>query len=164
MESHHAVAQLLQMLDEAYDHSAWHGPNLRAPLKKLTVEQALFRPGPGQSNLWELILHCAYWKYVIWRKVVGGVKRGSFPRKGSDWFARTEGTAAELREDLALMDEIHSKLRQAVVELDPARLSEGGLDHYIRGAAMHDTYHAGQVQTIKKAQRHELQTGEKVTR
>ena len=153
-ETNPEISQLLKMLDEGYDHEAWHGPNLRSSLNRLTLAQALFRPTPKHRNLWELTLHCAYWKYVVWRKVAGDVKRGAFPRKGSDWFPRTGGTLEELRADLALLDEMHANLRHAVTALDPARLHEAGgqssLDHYIRGAAMHDVYHAGQAQWIKQ--------------
>ena len=144
------IAQLIRLLDEGYDHDAWHGPNLRTSLNRLTVAQALWRPGPKQRNLWELILHCAYWKYVIWRKLTDGPK-GGFPRKGSDWFPRDAGTTAELRADIALLDEMHANLRRAVAELDPARLEAEGLGHYIRGAALHDVYHAGQAQWLKRS-------------
>lgn len=154
MSTHSDITQLLRMLDEGYDHEAWHGPNLRSSLSRLTVKQALWRPTPNHRNLWELTLHCAYWKYAVWRKIVGG-KRGAFPRKGSDWFPKSEGTGAEWKADFALLDEIHAKLRQAVADLDATRLHEVvgknyTLDFYIRGAAMHDVYHAGQAQWVKQ--------------
>jgi hypothetical protein len=153
-EPHPEIMQLLLALDEAYEKNAWHGPNLRSSFNRLTVEQALHRPIAGRPNLWELCLHCAYWKYVVWRKVAGNIKRGAFPRKGSDSFPRESGTLAEWKADFALLDEMHANLRQAVAGLDPARLCEaaGGkysLDFYIRGAALHDVYHAGQAQWIK---------------
>jgi hypothetical protein len=152
---HPEILSLLRMLDEGYNQEAWHGPNLRGSLNRLTLAQALWRPTPKHRNLWELTLHCAYWKYVVWRKVAGGLKRGAFPRKGSDWYPRTEGTLEEFRADFALLDDMHAKLRESVAELDPARLHEaaGGsnaLAFYIRGAAMHDVYHAGQAQWIKQ--------------
>jgi hypothetical protein len=154
--THPQLVLLLSMLDEAYDHNAWHGPNLKNCFHRVTVKDALWRHTPDGCNLWELLLHCAYWKYVVWRKVAGDVKRGFFPRKGSDFFSRTEGTASEWKADLALLDEIHANLRSAVAALDPAKLHQiagksDTLAFFIRGAALHDTYHTGQAQTIKQA-------------
>jgi hypothetical protein len=76
---------LLGLLDEAYDRPAWHGPNLRGALRGLSAEAARWRPGPGKHCIWELALHCAYWKYAVRQRLFGG-RRGAFPRKGSNWF------------------------------------------------------------------------------
>ena len=146
---------LIALLDSAYHRPSWHGTNLRGSIRGLSLDAVSWRPAPGAHNIWELAVHCAYWKYVVWRKVAGNVKRGAFPRKGSDWFPRTEGTLEELRADLALLDEMHANLRLAVAALDPAQLNvapgeSSTLSFYIRGAALHDVYHAGQAQWLKQ--------------
>jgi hypothetical protein len=56
-------------------------------LRGMTAEESAWRPADGRHNAWEVAVHCAYWKYIVWRKLTG-VKRGSFPLKGSDWFQR----------------------------------------------------------------------------
>ena len=74
----------LRMLDDAYQRKAWHGPNLRGSLRGVTADQALWRPAPGRHSIGELAVHCAYWKYAVRRRLTG-LKRGTFPRKGSNW-------------------------------------------------------------------------------
>jgi DinB superfamily len=62
---------LLRLLEEAFQKQAWHGPNLKGSLRGLTAEQAAWRPDPTRHNIWELAVHCAYWKYAVRRKLTG---------------------------------------------------------------------------------------------
>jgi hypothetical protein len=146
---------LLDLLDEAYDHAAWHGPNLRGALRGLSVEQAAWRPGPDRNCIWQIALHCAYWKYAVRRRILGEGKRGSFPRSPSNWPqlpARRDQSS--WKADLALLDEQHRCLREAVTSLPAARLRErrGGSTvlRLIYGIAAHDLYHAGQIRLLIK--------------
>jgi hypothetical protein len=150
-------AVLLGMLDQAFDHRAWHGTNLRGSLRGVRPAWALWRPHPDRHNIWEILLHCAYWKYAVHRRLVGGIKRGSFPREPSNWPAlpiHPHRTA--WRADIALLDESHRTLRDAVAAVDPARLSlrrgRWNLADHIAGIAAHDVYHAGQIQLLKRLQ------------
>src|SRR6516162_1989401 len=108
------IVLLVQILDEAFDKKSWHGPNLRGAVRGLTVAQAVWRPAPGRHNIWEHVVHAAYWKYIVRRRLTGE-KRGSFPYKGSNWFARSVIADEETwRQDLALLGEMHRALREAV--------------------------------------------------
>src|SRR5437868_5608306 len=78
------VAALLQFIDQGYDHQAWHGPNLIQSIGRTGAEEAAWRPGEGLRNIWEIVVHSAYWKYVVLRGLTNADK-GGFPRKGSDW-------------------------------------------------------------------------------
>jgi hypothetical protein len=146
------VALLLEILDEAYDRPAWHGPNLRGSVRRLTEEDAAWRPSPHRHNVWENALHCAYWKYAVRRRLTGG-KRGAFPAEGSNWFERPDGKAT-WKGDLALLEDEHRKLREVVGELPDAVLprKSPGTRHTIArlvyGIAAHDTYHAGQIRLL----------------
>ena len=159
------ISLLLRALDEGYEAAAWHGPNLLGSIRRVGVGEAAWRPADGQRNVWEIVVHAAYWKYVVWRRLRGET-RGGFPRKGSDWFpcppadaARSAAaTAAAWKADVALLDEMHRKLRAAVAETPPGDLHKtvsGGMSNagFIRGAAAHDVYHAGQIQTLRQLYR-----------
>ena len=151
-----AVAVLVGMLDDAFQRDAWHGPNLRASVRRVPYGEAIWRPAPEQRNIWEITLHAAYWKYCVWRRLTAA-KRNSFPRKGSNWFARPcQGDApGAWREDVALLDEMHARLRAAVEGLRPADLpsappgSNVTTAAIVSGIALHDVYHAGQIQQIR---------------
>ncbi len=157
------VPLLLELMDEAFDHKAWHGPNLWGAVRGLDPAVAAWRPGPGRHNIHEVALHAAYWKYAVRRRLTGE-KRGSFLYKGSNWFARPDQTDPALwRADVRLLRDEHDRLREAV-----ARLKRSGLDRGRRGTgasaatgrqaarrlvygiAAHDLYHAGQIRLLRR--------------
>src|SRR5262245_27270987 len=138
------IRLLLGLLDEAFDKKAWHGPNLRGALRRVSAEEAARRPAPGRHNVWELTVHAAYWKYAV-RRRLSGEKRGSFALHGSNWFARPEDGAGEAqwRKDLSLLDAEHRALRHVVERLSPRALQRRSPGSrftnlaLIRGAAAH---------------------------
>jgi hypothetical protein len=147
---------LLVLLDTAYVQASWHGPNLRGSLRGVSLDAAAWRPRPGAHNVWELLVHAAYWKYVVWRRLTGA-RRGSFPLAGSNFFERpVQRTPAAWRQDLRLLDAMHRDVRAAVAATPLAALDErlpGSRVTRLRlitGAAAHDIYHAGQIQLLKK--------------
>jgi len=147
---------LLAIIDAAYDRKSWHGTNLRGSLRGLTVPQAAWRPSPKRHNIWELVVHAAYWKYTALRRF-SGAQRGSFPLKGSNWFDRREGLDDRVwRADLALLERTHRDLRAAVARLSPADLAKttrgSKVSNFalLSGVAAHDLYHAGQIQLLKR--------------
>ena len=158
MKARAAVSSLLQQLDEAYDVRSWHGTNLRGALRGLRPAEAAWRPGAGRHNIWEIALHAAYWKYAVWRRLVGE-KRGSFPLPGSNFFARPKdrATPAAWRADLDLLAKEHARLREAVARLEDRdlarRAGRGTVGFLVRGIAAHDLYHAGQIQLLKRLRR-----------
>lgn len=150
------IRMLLRILDQAYDHPSWHGTNLRGSIRRVSLARAAWRPSPRRHNVWEIVVHAAYWKYAAWRRLTGGT-RGSFPLKGSNWFRRPETmTERAWRSDCALLDQMHASLRDAVGRLSPRALSStprgSKVSNFalLSGVAAHDLYHAGQIQLLKK--------------
>jgi uncharacterized damage-inducible protein DinB len=150
---------LLPVLDESYERQAWHGPNLKGSLRGVSAETAAWRPGPGRHNIWEIAVHAAYWKYIVRRRLLGENK-GSFPLEGSNWFERPEEIdERSWMKDRRLLEQMHRSLRQAIAEMPPALLwrtppgSKVSNIRQIYGIAMHDVYHAGQIQMIKRLAR-----------
>ncbi len=83
---------MLASIDAAYDTRSWHGTNLRgacAACRSKTPHGGLSK---GRHNIWELMVHAAYWKYDIRRRLTG--ERGhSFAIEGSNFWTRPiEGT------------------------------------------------------------------------
>jgi hypothetical protein len=161
MNTNEKILTLLGLIDDGYSRKTWHGPNLRGSLRGVTVDQALWRPARSRHNIWEIAVHAAYWKYTVRRRILGEV-RGSFPLKGSNWFVRPaagEATNDDWRRDLALLTDVHHSMRAAIAALKPNDLrtkatgSVHTIEATIRGIAMHDVYHAGQIQLLKRLQR-----------
>jgi DinB superfamily len=149
------VALLVNVLDRAYARVSWHGTNLRGSIRGVGPARAAKRPAPGRHNIWELAVHCAYWKYAVWRRLTGAT-RGSFPLKGSNWFVRDgAGGLRAWQSDVALLDRMHRDLRRAVAGLRPRDLTRRAGSQFtvadlVAGAAAHDLYHAGQIQLVKR--------------
>lgn len=151
------IELLVRMMDEAYEKKAWHGTNLRGILRGISAEAAVWRPGAQRHNIAELVVHAAYWKYTV-RRRLSGVKRGSFALKGSNWFVRYRIDEGLWREDLEILHQEHRLLRASVLELPSKRLDQrvGNTAHdharLIYGVASHDLYHTGQISLIKRLQ------------
>jgi len=148
---------VLRALDEAYDRKAWHGPNLKTSLEGLEVEEASWRPAPDRHNIWEIVLHAAYWTHAVGRRLQG--EKTVFPEEGEDWFPRPrEATEAALRQDLALLDAQHHRLREIVEAIpiedlhQPVKVGNGTVLENVLGIALHHVYHAGQIRLLKKLQ------------
>jgi uncharacterized damage-inducible protein DinB len=149
---------LLDIIDQAYDRQAWHGTNLRGSIRGIHAEKASWRPGRRRHNIWEIVVHAAYWKYAVRRRILGE-KRGSFPLRGSNWFHRPmENTEGAWRADIALLEETHERMCEAIARVPREQLiMKQGKSKYtyaqlIYGIASHDLYHAGQIQLLKKLQ------------
>jgi len=150
---------LLGVIDDAYSGKSWQGSNLKGSIRGLSTKEAAWRPGFDRHNIWELVMHAAYWKYSVKRRLLNE-KRGSFPFKGSNWFVRPqEWIDAAWKTDLRLLDALHHCLHRAVASLDPSILDKtipGGKYSYAKivyGVAAHDVYHTGQINLIKRLMR-----------
>jgi hypothetical protein len=156
------IRLLLEVYDQAFDHTAWHGTNLRGSIKGLKLPELSWRPQSKRHDSWEIILHCAYWKYVVWRRLTQKGKRGDFPRNPSDWPCHSKKpNNKEWQSDLELLVHYHELLRDAIFDFPENKLyrcPKGSKVNYIQtiyGVASHDLYHAGQIQLIKRMVRNE---------
>jgi uncharacterized damage-inducible protein DinB len=152
------IALLLRNFDQAYNQKAWHGPNLRGSIRGLSARQAAWRPHPKRRSIADIVVHCAYWKYAVRRRLRGD-KRGSFPLKGSNWFALPEPLSeSEWRSYVALLESEHRALREAIADLPGSELHNKSIGSryrnsmHIYGIAAHDLYHTGQIQLLKRLQ------------
>jgi uncharacterized damage-inducible protein DinB len=150
------IGLLLDLINQSYNQKSWHGTNLRGSVRGLTAREALWRPSPTRHNIWEIVVHCAYWKYVVRRRILGE-KRGSFPMKGSNWFRRTgKLTQNQWRNDIRLLEESHRSLRETVAQIRAKELNRTPSGSTVTnamiltGIASHDIYHAGQIQILKR--------------
>jgi uncharacterized damage-inducible protein DinB len=150
------IRLLAEVVEHAFRGRGWHGTTLTGALRGVSPTEALWRPGAKRHNIWELVLHAAYWKYAVRRRLVGsGI--GGFPRSPSNWPAiPTRPDAAQWRADVRLLGRTHNALLEAVEGFPVRRLrarAPGRKWTYrelIHGVAAHDLYHTGQIQLIKR--------------
>jgi hypothetical protein len=142
---------VLALLDEGYEKKTWHGPNLKQSIKGVSAKQAAWRPGLGRHNIWELMLHAAYWKYAVRQRIEGG-KRGAFALKGSNFFARPEKgklNEAAWNADKRLLEREHRTLRETIAKLLRTPRAVKFMKQ-LYGVAFHDIYHAGQIRLLRR--------------
>ncbi|HNU09376.1 MAG TPA: DinB family protein, partial [Pyrinomonadaceae bacterium] len=139
-----------------FRRKSWHGTNLMGSIRGIDVETAAWRPAPGKHNIWELIVHCAYWKYSVYRRLAGDPGL-TFAIKGSNFFERpTDRSEAALKDDIKLLRDYHGLLIASFDAFPEDRLGDvpkGSATSFIDlviGVAAHDLYHAGQIQLIKR--------------
>lgn len=143
---------LLRNLEVAFDKRAWHGTTLLGALRALDAEAANWRPAPGRHSIHDLVVHCAYWKYVVRRRLTGE-KRGSFYREGSNFFPTSRD---QWKDDVKALKREHAALMEVVLQLkekDLDRKPPGNrfnVRDTVLGIASHDLYHAGQIQLLKR--------------
>jgi hypothetical protein len=151
------IGLLLFYLDQAFGRRGWHGPTLSAALQNVTLRQALWRPARGHT-IWELVLHTAYWKFAVRRRLSGLTgERGRFPHPGVNWpRLPADPSATEWGSDVALLKSEHAKLVALVERFPPAALHRKIRGtrfipaEQIAGIAAHDLYHCGQIGLIKR--------------
>jgi len=153
------VRLLLEVFDQAYTAPSWHGTPLKGTIRGVSARQALWRPAPRRHCIWDLILHTAYWKCMVRRRLLRdpGI---AFPRDGANWPALPdEKSNAAWQRDRALLSQQHRLLRRAIAGLQPIELgrrawhSKWPIQAEVYGIASHDLYHAGQVQILKRLMR-----------
>ncbi len=163
MSADRRLALLLDVFDQAFDRRAWHGTALWGSIRGLSAREALWRPlrRGRRHNIWEILLHTAYWKYIVRRRLTRDLEL-AFPRTGSNWPALpATPDAAAWRRDVALLKEQHRLLRAAIARFPVARLNARGWRstwtnaQHVYGIASHDLYHAGQIQLLKALRRHQ---------
>lgn len=142
---------ILDLFEEAFERKTWHGPNLWQSLKGVTADQAAWRPARNRHNIWEVMLHAAYWKYVVRRHLQGG-KRGSFALRGSNFFPRPQPgklTEAAWKLDKAILRVEHEALR-VVIKNALSKPIEPKMRRMLSGVIFHDVYHAGQIRLLRR--------------
>lgn len=139
----------------------WHGgATVLGSLRGVSSKVASWKPFPDRHSIWDLALHVAYWNYAVERGLMGS-PRGGFPRSPANWPGRTHGEADEAwAEDKRVVRWHHDSLFEAMAAFDPSRLDEvaegkstSTYADLITGVVLHDTYHAGQIQMLKRLAR-----------
>jgi uncharacterized damage-inducible protein DinB len=153
-----AITLLAEAIQPRSGRRGWHGgPTPLGALRGVTVTQAAWRPGPRRKSIWTLTLHIAYWDYAV-RRLLDGSARGAFPRAPSNWPAPPDRPDSRAwAADVALLRAEHERLVEAALQVDPERLGRRApqskqwtYGELLVGIAMHDAYHTGQIQLLKR--------------
>jgi len=149
---------LLENIQPARGRHGWHGgATPLGAVRGMSVGTALWRPTPERKCIWELVLHIAYWKYAVRRRLEGG-KAPRFPRSPANFPDLPEpADQAAWDADRALLKTEHERLLEVVAEIPPSqygrRVQSGkrwSTGEMILGIAQHDAWHTGQIVMMKR--------------
>ena len=153
-----AFDAIREALDPRLAARAWHGgATPLGALRGVSAAMAAWQPAPGWPGIWALTLHVAYWKYAVRRRLApAGEER--FRRHPANFPAvPKDPTEAAWRADVRLLRDEHERLVRTIDAFPTARLGKrtGTRRPYthadlVAGIAMHDAYHAGQIQLLKR--------------
>ncbi len=149
---------LVRLIETGSSNDLWYGgATVLGSLRGVDAEQAAWRPAPGRHSIWALALHIAYWEYAVRRHLTAGAS-GTFPRSPSNFpqVPDPPSDQAWLR-DRSLLGAERKRLLDAVRSFDATRLddpvpgsSKWTFADLLYGVVMHDTYHVGQIQMLKR--------------
>ena len=151
------LQNLILLLDPDPEKGLWYGglPTCQA-VADLSAEEAAWTPNPsttGRPSAWSFMLHIAYWKYDVRKRLLGNVP--TFGRSPDDWPDLPEVTQENWQTDRDFLKAEHDALMSVVRNLDDPKLDqingEDGRTVYdlLMGIVMHDAYHTGQIQQLK---------------
>lgn len=139
--------------------TAWHGgPTPLGTLRGVSARLAARTPPGRAHSIWELALHIAYWDYAVRRRLLRGERIPRFPRSPSNWpRVSRPATEAAWAEDRALLKQEQDLLVETIAAFPALLLSRKAQKgkrwtwgELISGIAVHDAYHAGQIQILKR--------------
>lgn len=152
------LEEALHLLNPAPGKRLWFGgASPLGCLRGVSARKAAWKPSPKRHSIWELTLHLAYWKYAVRRNLEGSAS-GAFPRSPSNWPAvPNEADERAWAQDRKLLRSEHESLIAVVRSLAPKTLDKPAkgsgayrLLDLIHGIIMHDAYHVGQIQVLKR--------------
>ena len=153
---HDRLEEIVRHLHPPPGVKLWHGgATVLGCLRGVSAEVAAWKPAPERHSIWALALHVAYWKYAVHRQITGN-ERGGFPRSPSNW-PSVPGDRSEKawKGDRDLLRDVHTSLVEEVTNFDPNKLDHVGRGKtrwadLFWGIVLHDAYHVGQIQMLKR--------------
>jgi uncharacterized damage-inducible protein DinB len=148
------TARIAELLERAFDGSAWHGPALLELLEDVDAATAAAKPLPKVHSIWELVLHIAVWDGAALRRLSGEKYQ---PTGLANFPPVAKPTVAAWRKAIAETKRTHDILVKTVAALPDSRLGDRvpgkryDFYHMLHGIAQHELYHAGQIAILKKA-------------
>jgi len=147
---------LADLLERAFRGGAWHGPAVAEALSGVDAATAAARPIEGAHSIWEIVHHLTAWNEAPLRRL-DGERLQNLPAERD--FPPVTGVSADAwRAALVALEDAHAALHARVRDLADAQLDDPvvGSDPTVRGMLLgvlqHNTYHAGQIVLLRKAQ------------
>lgn len=155
-DSRAEAARIQELLEQAFEGGAWHGPALMELMQDIHVDHAAAKPIAHAHSIWEIALHIAVWQEAVLKRLNG---EAADPIGDQDWPPVNDNSERAWEQTIQSLKDGHKKLVQKVSTLADADLPAKvpGRDHTVyytlHGLIQHNLYHAGQIAILKKSER-----------
>jgi uncharacterized damage-inducible protein DinB len=149
------IDRMLAHYDQVLNGDPWHGDPMWPVLDRIPAKVAAARPLPEAHTIWEIVMHMIFWEGVVTTRLhgerAGLVEELNFP-------AMPEATEENWQKTLEELRVSNRNFREALVKLDPAKLTELTVARKrtyaeeAQGIIEHHLYHLGQIAMLRKAQ------------
>ena len=152
------IQNALVSIDPTTKRPAWHGaPTALGVLRGVSLAAAVWRPYPDCNNIRELALHIAFWENSVANRLSGKRLNVGFQQRKTSWPVKLESIdKKQWKSERALVQTIHQRLTEAVMDFDPDLLDQPAgkqtgrnAIEFIHGVAEHRLYHTAQMEMIK---------------
>lgn len=146
------TGRLADQLERAVHGGAWHGLAVLEALDGVDAAGAGRRTGLSPHTIAGLVRHITFWMDSVCRRITGTPDVDP----GDDWAEQGALTDADWAQTVADLEETHTKLRAALVDLEDGRLDDTapGADSTVRGLVLgtlqHIAYHTGQIVQLNR--------------
>ena len=145
---------------EIYDGDNWVGVNFLSAVEGITPELAFKQPPGNRNSIAAIVKHMTHWKNFLLQKLKGNVTFDVDQDESLNVTALAADPVAGWRQLLGDLEEVHEDLLDALHNLTPDDLEKmvGKRDYdvayLVNGVALHDMYHTGQIELLKKQLQH----------
>ncbi len=146
--------RILDLLDRAYQGTAWHGPALLETLEGVNAALAAKRPPKAAHSIWELVEHVATWNEVVAQRMGGEIPKVT---DETNFPPISKRTPAAWKATLRRLARTQARVRSQVERFPIAKLGrrrpkmDQTWNVLIHGQIQHSLYHAGQIAMLRRA-------------
>ncbi len=147
------IRNIIRLLENTFDGSAWHGPSILNILNEVNAERA-FKEFDNIHSIAELVQHMTTWRKFAVQRLRGNhqYEIGEF----EDWkkiLRNDENTWREIKKQFLQSQQELLETLDGINDLKLTELVENkAYDYYtmLHGVIQHDIYHGGQISLLKK--------------
>ncbi|MBK7433735.1 MAG: DinB family protein [Chitinophagaceae bacterium] len=146
------INRIVKLFTDLHHGDCWIGVNFKEALHEVDATLAATQPEEGGNNIWQLVSHIIYWRTRVVYRLTGSDNPPPFP----DFLLPDEMTEENWRQTLHDFESAYHLLRNAIhafreENLDKPSPKEGQTYfQLILGCLQHDSYHMGQIVSLKK--------------
>lgn len=139
-----ARAFVVDSWDRAWTEGLWAAAWSKS-VEGLTPAQAAWSPGPGRNSIWQIVLHMCFWREYALSRAEGGATKSDEEIARNNFPAIKDASEAAWAATRSRFEHTQKQIAAGLRNSDPS------FDR-LTGLLGHDSYHIGQINTLRALQ------------